>query len=114
AVLDDLARDLILALREFGQRNFLARADLVNQPKIRGCEHAKVLAILLVNTLDILRNHQVNAGASLRIWRLLPAGALPAPLSADRCNKAALLHIAAFDRQLAAAFQPGVGELTQS
>src|SRR5581483_8227709 len=97
AVLDDLPRDLILAC-ELGQRNLLTRADFVNQPEIRGCEHAQVLAILLVNALDIFRDHQLKAGASLRVWRLLPAGALPAPLPAHRGHEAALFYVAAFDR----------------
>src|SRR5207253_3377294 len=96
------------------QSNFLTRADLVNQPEIRGCEHAKILTILLVNALDVLCDHQLNAGASLRVWRLLPAGALPTPLPAHRGNKAALLYVAALDRQLATALQAGVEKLAQS
>ena len=54
AVLDDLSRNLIFPMSEFGQRNLFAPADLVNQLEIRRGQYAEILAVLLVNALDIL------------------------------------------------------------
>src|SRR5271157_1479736 len=113
AVFYHLARDLVLALRELGQRDLFAAADLVNQAKVGRRQHAEVLAILLVNAFDVLGDHQLDARRHFGIRRLLPAGALAAPLAADRAHEAAALHIAALDRRLVAALQAGIGKFAQ-
>ena len=81
--------------------------------EIRGGEHAQVLAILLVDALNVFRNHQLDAGTKLGIGRLLTAGTFAATLPAHRRHKAALLHVTALDGRFIAALQAGVWELAQ-
>ena len=66
AVFDDLARDLVFAGGEVGQRNLFTAADLVDQAEVGGGQHAEVLAILLVNALDVFRDHQLDARTTSR------------------------------------------------
>src|SRR6266566_2163185 len=61
AVLDHLASNLIFTGRELTQRNLFSGANLIDQRKVCRRQHAEVLAILLVDTFDILRNHQLDA-----------------------------------------------------
>src|SRR4029077_14544952 len=105
-------RDVVFALGKLAQRNFFADAHLVNQAEIGRTKHAQVLAVLLVNTLDVFGNHQFDAGREFGIRRLLAAGAFAATLSADRSHKATLLYIAALDRHFIAALQARVRPLT--
>src|SRR6266480_7440297 len=70
AVLDHLASNLIFTERELAQRNLFSGANLIDQRKVCRSQHAEVLAILLVDTFDILRNHQLDACRHLCIWRL--------------------------------------------
>src|SRR5207244_12926573 len=72
---------------ELAERNLFAGADLIDQRKISGSEHSKVLAVLLVDALDIFRDHQLDAGRHLGIGRLLAAGAFAAPLAAHRSEE---------------------------
>ena len=111
AVFDDLAGDVIFAGGEFAQRDLFSGADLIDERKIRGSEHPQVLAVLLVDALDVFRDHQLDASRHLGIGRLFAAGAFAAPLAAYRGDKTALLHFAALDGQLRAALQPGVRKL---
>ena len=113
AVFDDLAGDVIFAGGELAERNLLPGADLIDERKIRGSEHPQVLAVLLVDALDVFRDHQLDAGRHFRIRRLLPAGAFAAPLAAHRGDKTTFLYFAALDGELRAAFQPGVRKLAQ-
>ena len=66
---------------------------------------AQVLAILLVNALDVFRDHYADAGAHLRVGRLFPARSLPTAFAAHRADEAAALHVSSPDRSPAAAFQ---------
>ena len=97
AVLDDLPRDFVFAGRELAKRNFFAGADLVDQREIGRGQQAEVLAVLLVDALDIFGDHQLDAGAHLRIGRLLAAGTFAAPFAADCSDEASALYIAAAD-----------------
>ena len=66
-MLDNLTSNFVLALSELRNGDFLSRPDLVDQRKIRRCEHAEVLTILLVDTFDILRDHDLDSSTPLRI-----------------------------------------------
>ena len=76
-------------------------------------DHAQVLAILLVDALNILGDHHLNAGTHLRVRRLLAARSLAAPLPAHRAHKAAALHIATSNGRHAPALQPKIRNLAQ-
>ena len=67
--------------------DFFAAANSVDQAEIRRGQHAEVLAVLLVDALDVLGDHQLDAGRHLGIRRLLAAGAFAAPLAADAATK---------------------------
>src|ERR1700677_3227625 len=113
AVFNHLPRNLVFAHRKLAQRDLFAAANLIDQRKVGRSQNSEILAILLVDALNIFRNHQPNAGTHLRIRRLLPARSFTAPLSAQRAHKAAALHVTPPNRRLAAAFQPKVGNLAQ-
>ena len=113
AVLNDLARNLILARRELAQRDIFSAANLVDQRKVGRSQNPQILAVLLVDALDVFRDHYANAGAHLRIRRLLAARSFAAPLPAYRAHKSAALHVAAPNRRHAAALQPEVRNLAQ-
>src|SRR5262249_4753969 len=65
------------------------------------------------NALDIVRDHQLDAGTKLRVRRLLPAGALAPALPAHRGHKTAFLHVAALDGKFAPALEAGVRPLAK-
>ncbi len=113
AVLDHLAGDFVFACGELNQRNLFSAADLVDHAKVSRGQHAEVLAILLVDALDVLGDHQLDAGRHLGVRRLFAAGTLAAALATDRADKATALHVAALDGRLVAALQAGVGKLAQ-
>src|SRR6185437_14644944 len=113
AVLDDLSRDLIFARGENRKWNFLAAANFFDQREVRRGEHAEVLAVLLVDALDVLRNHQLDPGAQLRVRRLFAARSLAAPLSAHGGNKPAALDISSLYGNLVPGFQSRVWKLAQ-
>src|SRR5208337_860095 len=94
-------------------RDLFAAADLVDHPKVGRGQHSEVLAILLINAFDVLRDHQLDAGRHLGVWRLLATGSLATALAADRAHEAATLHVTPLDGHLVPALQPGVGELAQ-
>src|SRR5207244_3727788 len=114
AVLDHLASNLIFTERELAQRNLFSGANLIDQRKVCRSQHAEVLAILLVNAFDVLRDHQLDACRHLCIWRLFAAGAFAPPLAADRANETAALHIATANGKHAASLQPRVWNLAES
>ena len=87
AVFDHLAGDFVFAASELGQRNFFAAADLVDQSEFGRGQHAEVLAILLVDALDVFRDHQLDARRHLGVGRLLAARSFAAPLAADRSTR---------------------------
>src|SRR3954462_947319 len=103
AVLDHLPGNLVFTLLEDLERNLLAATNFVDKAEVGGSKHAQVLTVLLVNALDILRDHELDSRRQLCIWRLLAAGALAATLAADSSDEAAFLHVGALDGQLAAA-----------
>src|SRR5581483_1748311 len=76
-------------------------------------QHAEVLAVLLVDSLDVFGDHQLDSGAQLGVGRLLAAGTFAATLAADGSNEAAFFHVASLDWKFIAAFQSGVGKLAE-
>ncbi len=113
AVLDDLPRDFVFTFGELRQRNLLAAADPVDHAEVGRSQHAEVLAVLLVNALNVFGDHQLDAGRHLGIRRLLAAGTFAAALATDGSYESAFLYVAALDRRFVAALQAGVGELAQ-
>ena len=89
AVLDDLAGDFVFAFGELHQRNLFAGANLVDHAEVGRGQHAQVLAVLLVDALDVFGDHQLDAGRHLGVRRLLAAGSLAAALAADCGDKSA-------------------------
>src|SRR5205814_563051 len=77
------------------------------------CQQSQVLAVLLVNPLDVLCDHQLDARAQLRIGTLLTATAFAATLAAHRRHKTTTLYIATHDGNLIAALQTEIWDLTQ-
>src|SRR5215472_14773194 len=67
AILNHLAGNIVLTFGEFAQWNFFPGTDLVDQVEVSGRQHAKVLAVLLVDALDIFSNHHLDAGAKFGI-----------------------------------------------
>src|SRR5205807_8446409 len=111
--LDELPRAFIFAAGEFSQRDFLACPHLIYKVEIRGSQYAEVLAILLVNALNVLRDDELNSRRPLGVRRLLPAGTFSTPFAADTRHEPTILYVAALNRQLVAALQAGVGKFTQ-
>src|SRR5215469_3694217 len=95
------------------QRNLFACSNLVDQRKILCGQQPQVLAILFVNSLDVLCNHQLDSSAHFRIGRLFAARALATPFPANRTNKSTPLHVSAPNRQHSATLQPKIGDLSQ-
>src|SRR5437588_4832513 len=108
-----LAGNLVFTFGELAQGNLFSAPYLVDQAEIGGGKHAQVLAILLVDALDIFGNHQLDARAQFGIRRLLTARSFAPALAAYRSDKTAFLDIAALDRHFIAAFESAVRELTQ-
>ncbi len=113
AALDDLARDLVRSLREFRKRDRLAPADPVDQRKIGRGEDAEVLAVLPVDPLDVLRDHEPDPGAPFRVRRLFARRALPAALSRDADGESPRLHVPFSDRLFPAAREADVRIVAQ-
>src|SRR5271165_1159645 len=113
AVLDDLSSNLILASSELAQRNIFPAANLIDQCKVRGSQHSQILTVLLVDPLDVFRDHDANAGTHFRIRRLLAARPFASPLSTHRTYKSATLYVTAPNRRHAAALQPEVRNLAE-
>jgi len=106
-------RDLVFAFREFRKRHLFAVTNAIDEREVRRSQQAEILAVLLVDALDIFGDHQLDAGAKLGIRRLLTAGTFAAPLTADRRYKAAFLHVTTLDRHFVPALQARVRELAQ-
>src|SRR5205807_5751154 len=98
---------------ELGKWNLLTAPNPVNELEICRCKYAQILAVLLVNSFNVLRDHHANPGGQLGIWRLFAAGSLTSPLPAHRRNESAFLHIAALNGQLVTALQTCVWKLAQ-
>ena len=113
AVFDHLPRDFIFAAGKFRERDFLSCPDFFDQREVGRGQQAQVLAVLFVNALDVLGDHQLDPGAHLGVRRLLPAGAFASPLAADGAYEAALLYVASSDGQHVAALQAQVRDLAQ-
>jgi hypothetical protein len=113
AVLHNPTGDLPLALREYGERNFLAAAHAVDDGKIRRREDTEVLTVFAVDALEVFGDDEPDAGAALGVRRLLARRTLAAPLAADRHGKAAAPDAPAADRKLIATLEAEVGKLTQ-
>ncbi len=113
AILDHLPGDRVLARGELAERNFRPGTDTLNQREIRRSQQPEILAVLLVDALDILRDHHLNSGTHLSIGRLLAARAFTAPLAADRADETAFLDIRAPDGVDASALQTEIGDLTK-
>ena len=113
SILDYLPGDLVFASSKLAELNFRPRADTLNQREIRRCQQAKVLAVLLVDALDILSDHHLNSGTHLSVGRLLATRAFAASFAADRTDEAAFLHVGTPDGVHASAFQAEIGDFTQ-
>src|SRR5450631_4773960 len=113
AILNHLLRDLVLPGGEFTEGDFFSCANPLDQRKIGRSQQPEVLAVLLVDALNVLRNRDLNPGAHLRIRRLLAARAFAATLSAHRAHEAAVLDIAAPNRQSVAAPQANIGNFAK-
>ena len=100
-------------LGEFAQWNRFAGTDAIDERKIGTRENAEVLAVLLVNALDVLRYHQLDAGAHLRVGRCLARRSLSPPLAANRTNEAARLDAALGHWHLVAALETQIRKLSQ-
>ncbi len=114
AVLDDLSCDFIFARSKFGEGDLRTSADLVDQRKVGGGKQSEVLAILLVDALDIFGDDHANAGTHFGVGRLLAAGTFAAALAADGGYESAFLDVRAADGKHVAAFQAKIGDLAQS
>ena len=112
-VFNHLLRDLVLPSGEFTERDFFAGTNPVNQREVSRSQQPEVLAVLLVDALNVLPNRDLNSGAHLRIRRLLATGSFAATLAAHRAHETALLHIAASNRQSVAAPQPNIGDFAE-
>ena len=113
AVFDYLPRDFIFTGGKFRERDFLSRPDFIDQREVGRGQQAQVLAVLFVNALNVLGDHQLDPGAHLGVRRLLPARTFASPLAADGANKTALFHVAAPDGQHVAALQAQIRDLAQ-
>src|SRR6266446_1733239 len=80
AILNHLPSDLVLPSSKFTERNFLPRANPVDQSKVGRCQQPQVLAVLLLDALNILGNRNLNPSTYLRIRRLLATRSFPPPL----------------------------------
>src|ERR1017187_3739941 len=114
AILNNLARNFVLALGEFAQVDFLTVPDLIDQAEIGCGQQSQVLAVLFIDSLDILGDHQVNPGCHLGVRRLFAARSFATALAADAAHKSATLHVAPLDWGSAAALQSRVREFSQS
>ncbi len=113
AVLYDLTRDLVFAGSELRKRDFFSGANFVDQRKICGSQNAQILAILLVNALNVFGNDELYARTKFGIRRLLAARSFTAALAADRSNESAALHVAALDRNFVATLQASIGKVAE-
>ena len=113
AVLDYLAGNLIFTGREFAKRNIFPAANLVDQREVGRCQQPQVLAILLVDALDVFCDYQLDAGGHLSVRRLFAAGAFAAALSTYRTNEASSLHVSATNWKLATTLQPQIWDFSQ-
>src|SRR4029077_20845168 len=89
------------------------RANLFEQREVSRGQQGQILAILLVNPLEVLGNHHLDPRAHLRVWRLLPARSFPTSLAAHRTDESALLYLRPSDRDNASATQPQVRNFPQ-
>ena len=113
AVLDDLLRDGIDVLRELRERDLLAPANPLDQREVRRGQDPEVLAVFVVDPLDVLGDDDADPGHELGVGRLLAATPLPPSLAAHRADEAAVLDAAAGDRELVAGLEPQVRELSE-
>ena len=114
AVLDDLPSYLVLTLRESSRGIVRPGANFVDERKIRRCKHAEVLAVLLVDTLDILGDDDLDSGAAFGIGRLFATATLSPSLAAYGADEASALYVAALNGKLIAALEADVGKLAQA
>src|SRR5579862_3280110 len=113
AMLDHLPRNLILSRGELTQSNFFPTPNAIDEREVGRSQQPEVLAILLVDALDIFRDDHANPRTHLRVRRLLAARSLPAPFPADRANEPAALHVPASNRRHRAALQAEIRYLAQ-
>src|SRR5439155_16590449 len=105
-VLDDSARDLTLPARESRQGDLLALPHALEDREVGGDQEPKVLAVLAIDALHVLRDHEFDPGGELRVRRLLARRTLAAPRAAHRGDEAAAPHGAARDGELVSALEP--------
>jgi len=113
AMLDDLARDVVLPARKFREFDFFAAFDFFDHVEICRNEQSQVLRVLLIDAFDIFRDDHANARAHFRVRRRLAAGSFAASFARDRRDESAVLDRVAFDRKLVAAFQTQVRKIAE-
>jgi hypothetical protein len=113
AAADQLGGQFVLAARELLDRNRFARSDAVDEAEVGGRVDAEVAAVLPVDALEALGDHEPDSSAPLGVGARLARGALAVAPPGDCHSKAARLDAASLDRQRFAALQPEVGVLAE-
>jgi hypothetical protein len=85
----------------------------VDQRQISRSKKSQILAVLLVNPLDILRNHHPDASTHFGVRRLFPAGTFAATLATDCRHESTALYIAASNRSNSTALQSEIRNFAQ-
>jgi len=106
AVLDDLPGDVVRAPGELLQADLLSGADAPDDREVVGGQDAEVLAVLVVDALDALGDHHLNAGVELGVGAGLAAAPLAPALARHRADEAAVLHGVAGHRVVGGAGPP--------
>ena len=81
------ARDPAFAAGQLLERDLLAIANALDEREVGAGEHAEILAVLPVDPLDALGDHDPDPGDHLGVRRLLARRALAAPRAADLATK---------------------------
>ena len=113
AAADDLLREGVAAAQEFVDRHRLARENAVEHGEIGGGQNADVVAILLIDALETLRDDQPYSRRQFGKRARFPRRSLAIALAGDRDLEAAVLHVEVADRFLAARFEADIRILAE-
>ena len=98
---DHVLRDLVASFREHRQRNGFASGDPIEHRELGGRQDADVVAVLPVDTLEILGDDESDARRFLGKRARLARRPLAVPLACHENLKAAAMQRADADRHLA-------------
>ena len=112
-VLDDAARDAAFATRELLERDLLAIPDPLDQREVRTREHAEILAVLAIDPLDTLGDHDLDPRVHLRVGRCLARRSLPAPRARCARDESARAHGAAHHWEFLTGLEAEVGKIPE-